>query len=181
MASRLPRPLSVFPWDVKAVDLIDASSAVVATRLLDSEPRPSALYEIHSVRCTMSIAGTGNLASAGITNGPELPAGVGNTDGALMSIRSNNRIGGADSPSLIWHWGRAETGRGSTGDGTIYLPPEFYWDGEMYGILQNGAGATVDALFTVVFRIVEFSKRDFLRVVHRVLPGTIEKLAKFIA
>ena len=178
---RVPSPIDVFPWDLSVVNLADASSVIQSTRLLDSVPRPNAVYEIHSVRATLSEDGTGDLASAAIGTGPEIPAGLANNDGALMGVRSTARIGGALTPTVVWHWGRSNQAGAGSGDGSIYLPPEFYWDGEMQGFLQNGAGATVDVLFTVAFRIVVFSEKDFLALLARILPGTIQKNTIFVA
>lgn len=168
-------PVKTGPWDLVAVGHFDATSAITALQLLKERTRERTLYEIHSLRVTWSEDGTGDLASFGIADG-DVPAGLSNADGVLMGLRNVGPLGGAANPNLYWHWGRSNQLGAGTGDGTIYLPPDFYWAGAMWGIMQNGAGATVTALYTVCFRLVEFSKRDYIEMLNSILPGSATKI-----
>lgn len=170
------RPISIGEWDLAVRAISDASSAVVSGLILAEPGRDSAVYELHSIRCTMSEDGTGDLASAAIADAP-IAAGLNNADGDLMGIHERSQLagGGIRDPNTIFHWGRSNQLGSGSGDGTIYLPPSFYWDGEIHGLLQNGAGATVSTLFTIVFRVVVFSANSFNRLRDRILPNTIAK------
>jgi len=75
-------------------------------------------------------------------------------------------------PNCWWHWPRsAQHGQSET----IYLPPDFFWDGPMFGLYQNAAGATVTFLYTVVFRLVRFSQANFIEAANRMAPKTGKK------
>jgi hypothetical protein len=51
------------------------------------------------------------------------------------------------------------------------MPPDFFWQGEMHGVFQNGAGATVTFLWIVLYRIVTFSEVDFPHIVNQIMPA----------
>ena len=174
----VPKPIDIGPWDVSTVVHQESGSLVGATRLLADKPKPQSCYEIHSMRGTMTEDGTGDLASMAIATG-DIPAGLTNEDGIIFELREELQIGGADVGSVLWTWGRSNQLGAGQGDGTIYLPPEFYWDGPMFGVFQNGAGATVQFLFTVVYRIVTFSRAAWPAISSSFLPGRARKSLTF--
>jgi len=103
----------------------------------------------------------------GIADGPADPANFTNSDQFI--IQSTDESFAFENHNLIWHWGRSNQ-KGTQGQETQYLPPEFWWEGEMHAWLQNGAGATVHALFTVVCRLVTFSDLEYRRLQGKVMP-----------
>jgi len=159
-------------WDIAALTIDDSSSVQSSAEILPRSKNPRSLYEIHSVRCTMSGDGTGILASAGICDG-QIPAGLSNTDGSLMQARADLFVPAIGVlPNIWWHWPRsAQHGQSET----VYLPPDFFWEGVMHGCFQNAAGAGVQFLWTVIFRTVRFSGADFLEAAQRMFPRTGKK------
>ncbi len=173
--TRVPTPRDIGPWDLAAATLNDASSAVVGVEVLPRTSRVHSAYELHSVRATWSEDGTGDLMALAMADG-NVPTGVTNADQALMALRHETPIGGGpDQPNVWWHWGRSNQLGAGTGDGTIYLPPEFYWDGELWGIMQNGSGSAPSGLWTVTFRRVAWTQRDFLTIKGRLAPDASKK------
>jgi len=169
------RPIHVGNWDIDSIVHEDTAAAVVAsTRLLPARPRPAAVYEIFSIRATMSEDGTGDLSSMGISDF-EVPIGavVPNTDGDLMQLRHEQIVNTFEVGSVYWHWGRSN--QIALQEPTIYMPPGMLWDGEMFGVFQNGAGAVVTYLWTITYRIVRFSEKDFPTVVAHILPRSATK------
>lgn len=156
------------PWSIRSLVLGDQSSAVVDGLLLPTIDAPW-LREIHSIRATMVEDGTGDLASMFIADGPIRAAGFNNNDQEPMQATQSNA--GANT---LWHWGRTNQ-LGTQGQETQYMPPDFLWEGEMWAWLQNGSGAVVFSLFTVVERRVRFSRREYVDLVAKVMPGTIVK------
>lgn len=170
-------PVDVGNWDINCITHIESGiGVVVSTLLLPERPRPASVYEIFSIRTTMSEDGTGDLVSAGISD-TEVPAGasVGNTDGDMMVLRQENPQNTFAVGSVYWHWGRSN--QLALSQSTIYMPPGMLWDGPMHGVMQNGGGATVVYLFTVTYRVVRFSERNFPDVVRHILPGSATKNA----
>lgn len=153
-------------WDMAVIALGDTSSAVVSQRILP-KPKAPEVYEIHSIRCTMSVGGTGSLACTAIAE-EAAPTGLGNNDTTVMQIRETT-----SGMSTWFHWTRSN--QLIVPQPTIYMPPQFYWESEMHAWLQNGAGATIYAMFTVIFRTVRLSVSDFVYELDSVLPGTGRK------
>lgn len=174
----VPKPVDVTPWDVACIVHQENASILAATRILEARPRDESCYEIHSVRGTMTETGTGILASMGIATG-DLPGALSNSQQLMYELREELKIGGADVGSVLWTWGRSQQfGSGQDG-GTIYMPPEFYWDGPMFGVFQNGAGAQVGYLWTVVYRIARFSKATWPQLSRLLLPNRATKHLTF--
>lgn len=167
-----PAPKIVGPWDVEITTVFDDASVVSSTRLLRDMARPLSMYEIHSIRATMSEAGTGNLSAMGITDG-QVPVGVTNTDIGMMSLHTGSQGIAVTTPTIFWHWGRSAQ-RALT-DPMIYLPRRFYWDGQMHGVWQNGAGAGIEYMWVIQFRVVTFGEADYLALANKVPPATSRK------
>lgn len=175
----LPKPVDILPWDVACIVHQESGSLIAATEILEGRPRDQSCYEIHSMRGVMTEDGTGDLSSMGIATA-DLPGSLTNSDNLMFELREELKIGGADVGSVLWTWGRSnQIGAGQDGGGTIYLPPEFYWDGPMFGVFQNGAGATVDYLYTVVYRVVRFSKTAWPQMARLLLPNRATKHLTF--
>ncbi len=160
-------PIEIGQWRAKPTVHSDSASIVGSTLLLDKLSR-SAVYEIHSIRAHMNASGTTTLASMGISDG-EVPVGVGNDDNALLAM-AREAENAQERPDVFWFWGRSQQNQGPE-NAPVMLPPEFYWTGEMHGVFQNGAGATVLYLWTVVYRIVRFRDEDFANITHKVMPA----------
>lgn len=168
------RPIEVGPWDLAVVTHLDSASVVSSTRVLQAPDREGTVYEIHSLRATMSEEGTGNLAAMGFADGPiPVAATLANNDETLMLTRNDRRENTFEMPNVYWHWGRSAQ-RALT-QSTILMPPEFYWGGELHGVFQNGAGATIAFMYTVVFRMVTFPTKDWASILAHILPGTGKK------
>lgn len=169
----VPKPIDITSWTIAVVSQFDDASVVSSIRLLPDTPRERSVYELHSVRATMSGAGTGNLASMGFIDAP-VPVGITNTDLAMMATR-HGALTGQTTGNLFWHWGRSNQIGAGMGDGTIYLPPKFLYDGELHGIWQNGAGAAIEFLFTCTYRVWTFSRRDYIALQGKLPPGNVGK------
>lgn len=167
-------PVDIGPWDVVVKGLFDDASVVSSRLILPVPSRERSVYELHSLRLTMSEAGTGNLASGGFTDGP-VPVGVTNNDIGLMSLHTGSQGVAVETPSILWHWGRSAQKSSGQGDGTLYLPPGFYYDGALHGAFQNGSGSGNEWLWTVVFRVVRFSHPAWLALRGKLPPATVAK------
>jgi len=168
----VPRPQIETFWDMTVVAHTDTGSVIASTLVLPRLTRDFAVYELWSLRASISDDGTGSLASFGWIDRP-IPAAMGNSDNTLMGIRTESPPGGGPVGNSFAHFGRSSQLAGE--EPMIYLPPEFYWDGELHGLIQNGAGATVTWLFTVWFRVVTFGRREFPQVISKLPPRTVTK------
>ena len=167
-------PIDRGNWDINTIVHVEAASVVASTKLLPARPRAATVYEIFSIRATMSEDGTGDLASCGISDF-EVPVGatVGNTDGDLMQLRSDEVVNTIPVGSVYWHWLRSN--QSALTNPTIYMPPGMFWDGEMHGVFQNGSGAVVTFLYTIQYRLARFAEKDFADVIAHILPRSATK------
>jgi len=163
----MENPIKVGPWQMRVHAHQDASSAIVAQKLLKEVGAPS-LYEIWSLTVNISEEGTGDLASAAIGNA-DLVSGISNDDARMMRITRQ----GDNGAETYWHWGRDNQIGGI--QPTIYLPPGFYWEGELWAYEQNGAGAAVTYMFNVIYRVVTFRETAWVNLVAKVLPLRADK------
>ena len=170
----LRTPIDIGPWDIATRAHLDSGSVVSSSQVLQSPDRQGTVYEIASLRATMSEDGTGDLSSMGFADGPiPVAASLANNDETLMLTRSDSRTNTFAMPNVYWHWGRSN--QIALTQPTIYMPPEFYWGGELHGVFQNGAGATVAYLYTVIFRMVRFPDKDWADILAHILPGSAKK------
>lgn len=171
----VPNPIDIGLWDVTTIALFDDASVVHTTEILPDVPRPMSLYELHNIHMSMSEDGTGDLASMGITDEAILlNSSISNTDGALMSVRSNMNSG-FRSGNVYWHMGRSNQLGAGIGSPVITFPPRFYWAGGLHGIFQNGAGAGIEFLWTAIFRVVTFAMNDFKQLIAKCAPRSAVK------
>jgi len=164
----LPKPTDIGPWDIQSLTHQESGSVIASSEVLrQAEPRQ--IYEIWSFRMTMTEDGTGDLASMGIGTA-FFPQGSTNSDNLLVSLRTELKIGGLDPGNVWWHMGRSNQLGQGIGGPDIYFPPDFWWDGPVFGYFQNGAGATIDYLWTIVYRVLTFTQRDWTLAVNSSLP-----------
>lgn len=159
-------PTSRGQWQIAARSHTDTTSVVGSVRILDKLPR-SAVYEIYSLRGQMNEVGTGVLASMAISDGA-VPGSIGNNAAALLNMGRQNSDA-VQRPDIFWFWGRTAQFQGPE-NADVYLPPDFFWTSEMHGVFQNGAGASIVYMWTVVYRVVTFSTKDFANVTHKMAP-----------
>lgn len=174
----LIRPIDVGPWDIVARELGELASEVGSTPILEDEPRESSVYELHSIRMSMSVQGTAILASMGVTDGP-IVGSVGNLDRSLMQVTSEVLSGGAPQANIYWHVGRSQQNGSGVGESHFYFPPEFYWATGLHGAFQNGSGSVLSFMWTVIYRVVRFSKKEFPHIVSQLPPLTARKKSVF--
>lgn len=153
-------------WRMAVKALIDVSSAIVSTVVL-RQPKPPWVYEIASIRATMTEDGTGDLASLAMADGAA-PSGLSNQDARVLTAHTAD-----NGVNTFLHWGRTNQ-LGTQGMGSVDFPPEFFWAEEMHGWLQNGAGAEIVALFTVTYRIHRV-QGDYSAAISKMLPHTMAK------
>jgi len=162
-------PIRTGFWDIVARDHQDTASVVGDVELLPKLDR-SAVYELWSLRVSMTEEGTGDLSSMGVGDGP-VGVGTGNDDATILDMRAAATP--IVRPNVFWHWGRSNQLQGPLGD--VMFPPQFYWAGPLHGLFQNGAGASITYLWTVIYRIVHFRDQDFAELIAKVLPGGADK------
>lgn len=154
------------PWDWHAISVRDSSGAVVSAQLLGRPPSRH-FWELYSITADMSQDGTGELNSMHIADGPSFA--MTNDQKTPMIIRRH------ENPITTWlHWGRSNQ-KGDAGQPQRFFPPDFWYDGELWGWLQAGGGAQVVARFTVIFRAVQFGKAEWVDLRHKVPPFSGQK------
>lgn len=153
-------------WRLGVKALIDVSSAIVSTIILRRPSQPF-VYELFSIRGTMTEDGTGDLASIAIADGPA-PSGLSNQDARVLTAHDAD-----NGVNTFLHWGRTNQ-LGTQGQGSVEFPPGFFWAGELHGWLQNGAGAEVVVLFTVTYRLHRVPG-NYSAGIASMLPRTMSK------
>lgn len=164
----LPKPVDIGPWDIVS-NVHQESGSNIGSTIVLKESEPRTIYELWSLRMSMSEDGTGDLASMGFGTAL-LPIGSTNTDNLLIELRSEDQIGGVDPGNVWWHMGRSNQLGQGVGAPDIYFPPDFWWEGPIFGYFQNGAGATIDFLYTIIYRVLTFSKKNWILAANASLP-----------
>ena len=174
------RPTDVGPWDIVTRVLGELGQVDVgSTPVLEDEPRETSVYELHSIRMSMSLQGTAILASMGMTDGP-IVGTITNDDRSLMEVSSEvPPTGPAPQANLYWHVGRSQQNGAGVSESHFYFPPEFYWALGLHGAFQNGSGSNITFMWTVIFRVVRFSRNDFPQVISKLPPLTAHKQSVF--